>query len=185
MVSAGNGNGSGVLIGRRTVLTVAHVAEMSDSLTVQGIPVHKVSEDRILDIAVLQADSDLKGQIAEIGPNVGVLDSVRTVGYPANFIFKMEDFVAQLTTDGLVQEDNSIKLIATGGIAPGNSGGGLFARDWFSGKFKLVGLADQMINVPLGYFSVDPLNYLGIYVSIPVIRQFLKYGEIVHYNPNS
>lgn len=177
LLTDGHGNGSGVLIGRRSVLTVAHVAAagaMSVQIGDKLIPLKVASIDEANDLAVMTSDTDIPGKIAQIGSDVKFGDTVVAVGFPANYIIK-----EQITTEGKVQSNDQLKIKSTNNVIPGNSGGGLFHREW-SGKYKVVGLTDALPVVPMGMFTVLFVTYIDYSVSTPLIKQFLKYGPLIH-----
>lgn len=175
----GRGNGSGVLVAPGVILTARHVAE-----AVAYVPLF-VKHDGVLrkvkvkamdtnaDLALLEVDgmADLDLKVASISsslPSNGT--EVKAVGFPMNRTFQ-----GQITTEGKVVGIVEDRLMATASILPGNSGGGLFARNWYF-KYEVVGITVSAPIIPLGFTAV-PAFHIGNSVPSNYIWLFLhSYG---------
>lgn len=172
----GRGNGSGILIAPNTLLTAKHVADVltSQPLVVKynGVdyPVSVFAKDPLTDLALLSVPG-LQGTYTSVAsevPSIGT--NVIAVGYP------MYSLIGSLiTTEGKILARVNTRLMSSTPILPGNSGGGLFQRNWFM-KYELVGVTVSAPVVPFGWTGI-PVFHLINSVPTDFINLFLRnYG---------
>ena len=168
----GRGNGSGVLIAPGVLLTAAHVASVNSFVPLyvkyEGI-LHKVkvkSIDHISDLALLEVEglNDKTAAIASSVPSIG--SNVVATGYPMN-----KNIQAQLTTEGKVLGVVEDRLMSSAPILPGNSGGGLFQRNWLF-KYELVGITVSVPMIPIGWSGI-PAFHINNAVATHYIWRYL------------
>lgn len=165
------GNGSGVLINHRMILTAKHVAVYGEQtqlfVVIKGkrFNLHERNKSLNTDLAILESDEDMPGDVAEIATSdPGIGTPVTAVGFPLNNFFQTE-----LTTRGYIVGETDTYTFSDAVILPGNSGGGLYYRG------ELVGITVAAPVVPLSFTYIPAFTHS---VSIPLaqVRYFLKYG---------
>lgn len=131
-VVASDGEGTGVVVSDRCVLTVAHVADKDTVAVVTASGKHyvmkRVAYDSASDVAAVCADTPIDSPKASLGPSPATYDSVFTIGFPLGQKF--------ILTEGRWQGGDMI----TAQCAPGNSGGGVF-----DGSGRVIGLVDTVL----------------------------------------
>lgn len=165
------GNGSGVMVGPRQMLTAAHVAVAHTPerpLMVDGKPIVRIIKiDEGLDIALLEVD--VEGPYIEIGDMPTNDARVYLVGYPSN-----QHVDNTIVTEGRVMGRNAdrTRVVATTPASPGNSGGGLF--EYVAGKWKLVGILTSTSGATIGGFVPVMVFHLSLSVDTDSIKKFLN-----------
>lgn len=161
------GNGSGVIVAPRRVLTAAHVADQPD-LIVKGAKTKVLKLDKTTDLALMEAEVDCP--CITLGNTVDLDDELVAVGYPVNQYVK-----TQILTSGRAQSriPNEYRLFTTVPIAGGNSGGGLYKDHKLVGiMVEGVSIGDQMLPISI------PINYLSRAVDIDTIKKFLEGTDV-------
>lgn len=146
---------SGVYLGNRIIATAAHCVKEGkiDSITVildvdgreyGKFSAHQLAHSEKADVALLQVDTDLPAQSAELAcrePDIG--ESLELVGNPLGLTF----IHTWGRVSGVMRDlENDAKLVPIDVmIAPGNSGGPVYDKDG-----KVLGLADMMFFGPGG-----------------------------------
>ena len=165
------GNGSGVMIGPRRMLTAAHVAVIhtpENPLMVDGKPIVKVLKiDEVNDLAIIEVD--VKGPYISIGKMPVNDTKVTLVGFPS-YPYIGEQIVTEGRTMGL--NHDKTRIVATTPASPGNSGGGLFAV--VNGKWVLVGILTSTAGTTLGGMFPAMVYHLSLSVDVDTIKKFLK-----------
>ena len=164
------GNGSGVMIAPRRMLTAAHVARMhSDTspLMVDGKPIVKVLKiNDELDLALLEVD--IEGPYVSIGTMPGLDEKVYMVGYPS-----FDSVNNEIVTEGRVMGmSKDRRIIATTPASPGNSGGGLFR--FHNDKWELVGVLIEIAGTSIGGMFPAMVYHLSRSVDPDTIKEFLN-----------
>jgi len=154
--------GSGVVIGKKCVLTVAHVVAGGTGLKIQsenGSPMFDATtifQDDDLDVAVICSKQPLGLTPAKFAAKEpAIYDEVYEEGFPFG--------VAKVLTVGRWQGDDYI----TAESAPGNSGGGVFNNNG-----ELVGLTDAIVGAQGHLFPhltviVDTWTILPLLTKVP------------------
>lgn len=179
--ASGSGSGSGFLIGRKRILTNAHVVADAKFIEVQPygdarkIPARVVFIGYDCDLAVLELEDDsvLEGlvplQLADQLPELG--DEVSAIGYPlgGTMLSLTRGVVSRLDTSvyALSGADQHLVMQIDAAINPGNSGGPVVSGN------RLVGVVFQGIAQGEG---------LGYCIPLPVIKHFLQDIEDGRYN---
>lgn len=167
------GGGSGVMIDELTMLTAAHVVAHDMKITVgedqRPAKVLRLSEKH--DVALLQVA--LGCPCADVGVLTATQDvPVIAVGYPLGKIIGN----TQVLTEGRLQGEFKIagvsRLLMSAPVAPGNSGGAVFAKG-SRGDYVLVGLSVGVAAVPMG-FSASIITHLAVAVPSETIVAFLN-----------
>jgi len=170
-IFAGPGQGSGVVIGRNTVVTNFHVVE--DAL-INGaelrikyprqekfILAHVLAWDKDWDLCILEANG-LELPAVEIAPAVPPPGSrVYAVGAPLEHELTITDGLAS----PLRRRDDAPWLQTSAPISPGSSGGGLF-----DAQGRLVGITTSI----LAEADAHNLNYAAPAVLIPLVESRFK-----------
>lgn len=122
---------SGVMVAPGRMITAAHCTD--GEMSVNGKPVRLLARSTQDDIALLEVQDDCPcAPIAMKSPAVD--EPVIVVGYPLNASVRVA-----FLTEGRAEGEADGRLRLTASIAPGNSGGGVFALR--SGRWELVGIA--------------------------------------------
>lgn len=166
-VVVGEGHGSGVVIGKRIVVTAAHVVEGKDEAELEFHGGKKMKA-RVLwrgdkasfDAALLETEEDIGVRPAVIRcdrPKVG--EEVVAVGHPmrGSFIFAYGR-VASANQWGSFRDIGVLDL----GIAPGNSGGPVFDK-----QGRVVGIATLLFLFPIGWGDIATFGKAGM---VPAYR---------------
>ena len=156
------GTGSAVVIAPGLVLTAAHVA-INDKLLINGKPTKTIKIDKNKDLALVQASVDCP--CAPLGVDVNLDDKVMAVGWPLGHL--------EMATEGRVQGWMDRLVLTDSTIAPGNSGGGLFAFQ--EGKWKLVGVTIQVAGMGWGFGFGLPVLHMVRSVPIQTVKEFIGY----------
>ena len=168
-----NGTGTGFVIGKRRILTNAHVVSHARFLEVQKdgqstrYPARVVLFGHDCDLAVVTVDDDgfWRGmeplELASKVPELG--DEVTAVGYPlgGSRISLTRGIVSRIDYSVYSHSgiDEHLVLQVDAAINPGNSGGPILYRD------RVAGLAFQ---------GIPGAENIGYGIPVPVIRRFLK-----------
>ena len=146
--------GSGVMIAPHLMVTAGHVANHTSptKIFVNGKEAQVLEIDENRDLALLWVEQVCPcASLALESPDVDT--EVIAVGFPLG--------MAQVATTGRFQGAvaNS-RVLSTTSIIFGNSGGGLFAWNWFSGipKWELVGITVEVPGINLGFFGIPIFN---------------------------
>jgi serine protease Do len=169
MIALADGHGSGVYLGNGRVLTVAHVVDGEDSLTVktdrgEELPVEVLWSSKKFDVAVLQINVNAKIKPAQLAcrmPKIG--EPVSFSGNPLRQTF--------ITTYGRVAgTPRSLEKIAavivpvSATILPGMSGGPVFDERGY-----VIGLNDAAMLAPAqGMMPVSAPVAVGFFVPAKV-----------------
>ncbi|MFZ5815050.1 MAG: S1C family serine protease [Bacillota bacterium] len=173
-VRSGKGQGSGVLLDRRSVITNAHVIgqnpapalTFADGVTRTG---RVLAADRTYDLALVEVDSPVDARV-ELAPEESILPGklVVAIGNPYGFGWTVTAGVVSSVDrmlgglDGLIQTDAAIN--------PGNSGG------------ALVDLEGRLVGIPTMVLA----HGQNIGFAIPswqvelVVEQFRRTGQAQH-----
>ncbi|MFZ5826609.1 MAG: S1C family serine protease [Bacillota bacterium] len=173
-VRSGKGQGSGVLLDRRSVITNAHVVgqnpapqlTFADGVTRSG---RVVAADRAYDLALVETDSPVEARV-ELAPEESIVPGklVVAIGNPYGFGWTVTAGVVSSVDrmlgglDGLIQTDAAIN--------PGNSGG------------ALVDLEGRLVGIPTMVLA----HGQNIGFAIPswqvelVVDQFRRTGRAQH-----
>ena len=173
IVNSCGGSGSVVSITPDIVLTAGHFTKGVDlkkcDLTVDGKKVDSVLKSGDMekdepDLAVLLVPG-LGCPCAPLGTMPKVDDEVRIIGYPLGR--------QKWLSKGNVQDYNEMgRLWTDAHVAPGNSGGGIFA--WQGFKWKLVGITSGMLAFHLNPFLSIPLTAKSVGVDVNTIKAFIS-----------
>ena len=155
------GSGSAVVIAPGLALTAAHVA-VNKNLYINGKPVTTVKIDEERDIALVSVALDCP--CATIGSMPNLDDKVVAVGWPLGAV--------EFATEGRVQGWDVFRIWSNSPIAPGNSGGGLFAFQM--GQWKLVGITVEVAGMSLGFFGM-PVVTMTRSVDVNTIMYFIHH----------
>ena len=155
------GSGSAVVIAPGLVLTAAHVA-VNDNLLINGKPTKTLKISKDVDLALVQAQVDCP--CVKLGESPSIGDSVVAVGWPLGKIEYATPGSVQGWADGMLWTDTT--------IAPGNSGGGMFAFQ--NGEWKLVGITVQVAGMGWGFMGGLPVMHMVRSVTTHQIEDFLK-----------
>jgi S1-C subfamily serine protease len=155
------GSGSAVMVAPGMALTAAHVA-VNDNLHILGKPTKTIKIDEERDIALVSVD--LPCPCAPLGSMPNLDDRVVAVGQPLG--------EAEFATEGAVQGWDVARIWSSTPIAPGNSGGGLFAFQY--GKWKLVGVTVEVAGLNLGFIGI-PVITMTRSVDVETIKRFIGY----------
>jgi hypothetical protein len=153
---------SGVMVAPGVMVTAGHVASFK-GLRVGGevVRVLYLEDTGARDIAVLQVISDCPcAALAQVLPPLDT--PVVAVGFPEH-----PTVGTQILTRGEIQGStftHGARLVHTAAIAPGSSGGGLFARD-AHGRWLLIGINVELVTVA---------TYIGRSVPLGDIREALR-----------
>ncbi len=162
--------GSGVVVGRRQILTGAHVVANATFVQVQRpsdpekIVARVVAISHDSDLALLEVDDPraLRGiRPAAIGDLPRLRDAVQVVGYPigGEEVSITQGVVSRIEVQRYEHSQRYLLAVTVdAAINEGNSGGPVFARG------KVVGIAFQ---------SLPEAEAIGEMVPAPVIRRFL------------
>ena len=156
-----SGSGSAVMVAPGLALTVAHVAG-NKKLYILGKPVTTVKIDEERDIALVSVALDCP--CAPIGSMPNLDDKVVAVGWPLGAV--------EFATEGRVQGWDRFRIWSSSPIAPGNSGGGLFAFQ--AGEWKLVGITVEVAGLNLGFFGM-PVVTMTRSVDVDTIMYFIHH----------
>jgi S1-C subfamily serine protease len=156
------GSGSAVVIAPGLVLTAAHVA-INDNLLINGKPTKVIKIDQKKDLALLIASVDCP--CASLGEDVNLDDEVLAVGWPLGHL--------EMATKGRVQGWMDGLVLTNSTIAPGNSGGGLFAFQ--ESKWKLVGVTIQVAGMGWDFGFGLPVLHMVRSVPIQTVKDFIGY----------
>lgn len=169
-VAPRNSTGSGVVIGKRQILTGAHVVANATFVQVQR---QSDPEKVVARVAAISHDSDLalleiddpkfaRGIApARIGDLPRLRDAVQVVGYPVGGeeVSITEGVVSRIEVQRYEHSQRYLLAVTVdAAINDGNSGGPVFARG------KVVGIAFQ---------SLPDAELIGEMVPAPVIKRFL------------
>lgn len=155
------GSGSAVVIAPGLVLTAAHVAENSN-LLINGKPTKTLKISKKVDLALVQAQVDCP--CVKLGESPILGDAVVAVGWSLGKIEYATPGTVQGWGDGMLWTDTT--------IAPGNSGGGVFAFQ--KGEWKLVGITVQVAGMGWGFLGGLPVMHMVRSVTTHQIEDFLK-----------
>lgn len=165
----GLGNGSGVMIAPRRMLTAAHVAAIDSQypllLNGKRIKVLKIDED--LDIALLEVEEDCP--CVPLVSKMPAQDSqIAVVGFPV-----YREGVPQFLTEGRVMGKDTTRPRITSAVlaAPGNSGGGLFIYN--NDQWELAGIVVELSAIG-SMFGVVPVFHVVHAVDPETIKKFLQ-----------
>jgi S1-C subfamily serine protease len=166
-----NSTGSAVVIGKRLLLTGAHVVANATFLQVQKVShpdkaiarVKAVSHDSDLALLEVVEPADFLDDIepAEVGPMPKLRDEVAVVGYPVGGeeISITEGVVSRIEVQRYSHSQRHMLAVTVdAAINAGNSGGPVF------GDGKVVGIAFQ---------KLTGVDNIGEMVPPPIIRAFL------------
>ena len=156
------GSGSAVVIAPGLVLTAAHVA-LNDKLLINGKPTKVLKINKAVDLALVQAAVDCP--CVPLGTDVNMDDRVMAVGWPLGHL--------EMATEGRVQGWMDRLVLTDSTIAPGNSGGGLFAFQ--DGQWKLVGVTIQVAGMGWGFGFGLPVLHMVRSVPIQTVKEFIGY----------
>ena len=156
-----SGSGSAVMVAPGLALTVAHVAG-NKKLYILGKQVTTVKIDEERDIALVSVALDCP--CAPIGSMPNLDDKVVAVGWPLGAV--------EFATEGRVQGWDRFRIWSNSPIAPGNSGGGLFAFQM--GQWKLIGLTVEVAGLNLGFFGI-PVVTMTRSVDVNTIIYFIHH----------
>lgn len=169
-----NGTGSGVIIGKNTILTGAHVVANATFIQVQTISdtnkviahVKAISHDCDLAILEVEAAHDFASiEPAQIGDLPNLRDNVAVVGFPVGGeeISVTEGVVSRLEVQRYEHSQRrALAITVDAAINAGNSGGPVFKDG------KVVGIAFQTLN---------HAENIGEVVPAPIIKNFLSTAD--------
>ena len=166
-----SGNASGVMIAPGRMLTAKHVAVIhsdANPLYVRGKPVKRViATSKEADLALLEVDLDCP--CVPVGNLPDDDSDVLVVGFPVQDQAQM-----QVLTEGKVSGYNPMQnvLLTSAPAAPGNSGGGLFQRQY--GKWKLVGILSSVSLIPIFGMFPNLISHMSYSVDTLSIKGFLR-----------
>ena len=155
------GSCSGTKIGTTLVLTAAHCGDVTDIMTINNNKVTVLKRDVNDDLMLVKVSLPGTIAISLVSQPPAIDTNIVVVGYPMG--------IDMWVTEGFVQgyqEPN--RMFISAAIAPGNSGGGVFAKD-DNGQFKLVGVA---VGAYGSFYSIFP--HMGVAVDIDTINDFIK-----------
>ena len=155
------GSGSVVMVAPGLALTAAHVA-MNENLYINGKLTKTIKIDEERDIALVSVALDCP--CAPIGSMPNLDDKVVAVGWPLGAV--------EFATEGRVQGWDRFRIWSSSPIAPGNSGGGLFAFQ--AGEWKLVGITVEVAGLNLGFFGM-PVVTMTRSVDVDTIMYFIHH----------
>src|SRR3990167_8444922 len=155
------GSGSAVMVAPGLALTAAHVAG-NKNLYILGRPVKTIKIDEERDIALVSVALDCP--CAPLGNMPNLDDKVVAVGWPLGAV--------EFATEGRVQGWDVFRIWSNSPIAPGNSGGGLFA--FLMGQWKLVGITVEVAGLNLGFFGI-PVVTMTRSVDVNTIIYFIHH----------
>ena len=158
--ASGNGFCSGVVFKKDKVLTAAH-CDIGD-IFVDGIKATVIKKDVVNDIMLLEVQTDLR-PIALATFKLSLDQKLTVIGFPINSLM----FKAIVTFGNFMGVEGN-RLIMTAPIAPGNSGGPVFATD-NQGRYRVVGIA---VEVAGSYYG--PISHLSRAVALKTIKEFLR-----------
>lgn len=169
-VAPRNSTGSGVVIGKRQILTGAHVVANATFVQVQRqsdpekVVARVVAISHDSDLALLEIDDPKFARgiaPARIGDLPRLRDAVQVVGYPVGGeeVSITEGVVSRIEVQRYEHSQRYLLAVTVdAAINDGNSGGPVFARG------KVVGIAFQ---------SLPDAELIGEMVPAPVIKRFL------------
>jgi S1-C subfamily serine protease len=170
---AKSSQGSGVMIAPRLMLTVAH--GMTNGPVFVGAlraPAKVLRVDKEKDLALLLVAMDCPcARVAAVEPEID--ERLLAIGYPMNTVLGV-----QVLTEGRYQgvKAESPSAAITTPLAPGNSGGGVFA--WDGMRWSLVGIAEGVTVTLLRSrflpYEQSMLSHLGSAVSFDAMKAFLN-----------
>lgn len=155
------GSGSVVMVAPGLALTAAHVA-MNENLYINGKLTKTIKIDEERDIALVSVALDCP--CAPLGNMPNLDDKVVAVGWPLGAV--------EFATEGRVQGWDRFRIWSSSPIAPGNSGGGLFAFQ--AGEWKLVGITVEVAGLNLGFFGM-PVVTMTRSVDVDTIMYFIHH----------
>jgi len=166
------GTCSGVAVSENLVLTAAHCTSALDNdkttkIKVSGKEAKVIRKDRENDLALLEVGVGCPcSPLAASSPELD--DRLIAVGWPLG--------KAEVVTEGRYQGlaefyDRSVSF-TTVPMSFGNSGGGLFKYNWFTGRWELVGITVGIAGANLGYIGI-PVFHLTLSTPIETIRHWL------------
>ena len=167
---ANMGNGSGVMIAPRRMLTAAHVARIDNDnapLLLNGKRVKILKMDEELDLALLEVEEDCP--CVPVGKELPKPDSIAyIVGFPV-----YREGMPQFVTEGKIQGfwPETRRILTNILAAPGNSGGGLFVYN--NGTWELSGILVAVSAIG-GFFNMMPVYHVSHSVDTNSINKFLN-----------
>ncbi|MDP3939630.1 MAG: serine protease [Deltaproteobacteria bacterium] len=159
------GNGSGVMVAPRLMLTAAHVSGIGDRTLRVGIeqaPAKVIKVDVLADIALLQVALGCPcAPVAWVNPQVDA--EAIAIGHPS-----FNHAATQILTTGRIQGyvPSDRRLMFSAPISGGNSGGGLFVDG------ELVGIVVELISAGDGMFTITHIFHLARAVDTKTMIDF-------------
>lgn len=183
-ITAGRGNGSGTAVGTgylgTYILTNAHVVRRLTEITVtfygeddvHDAYIHSVNTDH--DIAVLITRAEAPA-LATLGYRPRVFEDVVCVGSPVSS--PPAPSVGIVTGLDHSPPDSDLVLHRSDcSIAPGSSGGGMFAHR--RGQWVMVGMPTAGYRQPVGMMGVAIVPHLGLMVRMKEVRKHLDRNNV-------
>lgn len=167
-IRSGESSCSAVRIAPNTFLSAAHCFGGGDPMKLDGVEVKVLRTDPVKDMAVFTVPKQPCPCIPLADDNPKQDTAVVAVGYPYGF--------GQIATMGLVQGyggDLAEFMVSTPNIAPGNSGGGIFARST-DGRWVLVGVVSFGVGVIADSVGNRGPTHIGGAASVRSIKLFLR-----------
>lgn len=168
--AGGIGAGSAVVIEEGYALTAAHVIEDKKDLKLHTdagvVPFGVIKIDKTNDIALIRAP--VLCPCVKLSEQVPTPDTeVVVVGYPLG-----DRIGVQILTNGYYQGITPATglIVTTAHAAPGNSGGGLFAKN-AAGEYRLLGI---VVQIPVISHQLGAATYMSLSVPPEVLNKFLE-----------
>ncbi|MGM0842825.1 MAG: S1C family serine protease [Bacillota bacterium] len=184
------GSGSGVIYekqgGKAYIVTNHHVVEGASQLEVTlndgaKIPAKLLGSDALLDLAVLEVDSEKVKHVIEIGKSSSLEPGQRAIaiGNPLGFLAGTvtagvisaadRSMPVDVNKDGVVDWQSEV-IQTDASINPGNSGGALINLDG-----ELIGINSSKIAME----NVEGIGFaIPVDIAIPVLKDLKEFGEV-------